>query len=82
MIEHLQMHLPTTLFLSTTPGGCDIISPNSNQADGFRYIIDEGNAGQNHSWRIKINTIRKLLFWWCSAIDNCFAGSHILKRGQ
>jgi len=66
--------LTYNLFLSTTPGGCDIISPNSNQADGFRYIIDEGNAGQNHSWRIK-NIPLGSYYFGVQAIDNCFAGS-------
>jgi PKD repeat protein len=66
--------LTYNLFLSTVPGGNDIISSNSNPANGFRYIIEPGNAGQNFQWKIGNIPIGKYYFG-VQAIDNNFAGS-------
>jgi Concanavalin A-like lectin/glucanases superfamily/FG-GAP-like repeat len=58
--------------IGTTPGGIDIVSPNS-AADGFRRIVQLGNTGVNPFYRIRL-TPGVRYYWSVQAIDASWQG--------
>jgi len=49
-------------------------SPMSNITDGYRKVVNTGNANQMNSWTIK-NLPEGKYYWSVQAVDNTFAGS-------
>jgi hypothetical protein len=66
--------LSYNLRVGTSPGGCEIVSPHSDGATGFRRVPALGNAQGNLSW-----TVKRLSFgtytWSVQSIDAGFSGS-------
>jgi hypothetical protein len=60
--------------MGTTPGGSDIINPNSSASTGFRRLPDHGNASHRHSWTVK-NLPAGKYYWSVQSVDNELAGS-------
>jgi hypothetical protein len=67
--------LSYNLRIGTTPGGSEIMSAMADPATGFRKVVNEGNAGQNLSWKIKGLTVGDTIFWSVQTIDNSLRGS-------
>ncbi len=61
------------LRVGTTPGGSDIMAPNSDPATGFRRIVARGNVDHNESWTL--TPPDGDYFYSLQAIDGAFAGS-------
>jgi predicted nucleotidyltransferase len=66
--------LSYNIYVGTTSGGCDIVSPMSNTADGLRNIVSLGNVNQNTSWTIK-DLPDGTYYWSVQSVDHAFAGS-------
>ncbi len=67
--------LSYNLRIGTTPGGSEIMSAMADPATGFRKVVNEGNAGQNLSWKIKGLTVGDTIYWSVQSIDNSLRGS-------
>jgi len=65
--------LTYALRIGTTPGGCEIISPHANPANGFRRIPEFGNCWGLLSKTIELPSIGTF-YWSVQAIDNSLAG--------
>ena len=66
--------LSYNLYIGTTQGGHDILSPMS-QEDGMRMIQAPGNAGQGGRWLITDLLPGRTYFWGVQTIDAVFDGS-------
>jgi hypothetical protein len=62
------------LRIGTTPGGIDVMSPQSDLSTGQRHVARRGNAGSDNHW-ILANLPRGTYYWSVQAIDTGFAGS-------
>lgn len=69
-----QNGLSYNLYVGTQPDSCDILSPMSEIASGYRRIVGLGNAQQNTSWTIK-DLPPGTYYWSVQAIDHSYAGS-------
>jgi hypothetical protein len=72
--QTLQSALTYNVYVGTNPGSCNIVSPMSNLSNGFRRIVDYGNATQDTFFILK-NLKPGVYFWGVQSIDNSFAGS-------
>ena len=71
-------HTPTpaltyNLRIGTTPGGNEILSGMANGADGYRWVVQLGNAQQRTSWTGKLPP--GPYYWSVQAVDGAYAGS-------
>jgi hypothetical protein len=66
--------LTYNLRVGTTPGGSEIMSPMSS-ATGQRLVVDEGNVGHNHIWKIKGLENGQTYYWSVQAVDPGSRGS-------
>ncbi|MCX6303107.1 MAG: FG-GAP-like repeat-containing protein [Bacteroidia bacterium] len=63
------------LVISNTPGACDIVSPMSNTANGFRKVVQTGNRSKNSTYTLNSSLPAGTYYWGVQAIDNAYAGS-------
>jgi hypothetical protein len=74
-LDNQQAHgLTYNLRVGTTPGGDDIISPMS-APDGFRRVVNNGNAGSLVNYTLEGLRAGGAYYWSVQAVDNSFAGS-------
>ena len=66
--------LSYNLYLGSAEGTTDIISPESNLANGFRKVPKLGNVQQNTSWTIH-GVEPGEYYWGVQSIDGSFEGS-------
>ena len=59
--------------VGTSPGGCDIVSPQAHPATGWRQLPAMGNANLR-TFSIVTNLPSGLYYWSVQAVDNAFAG--------
>lgn len=63
--------LTYNLRVGTTPGGSEILAPNSSGEDGFYKLPGPGNVGNNTGWSLKdLDTGR--YYWSVQTVDNSF----------
>lgn len=72
--ETPQNGLSYNLYIGTSPGNFDIVSPDSDLGTGYRKLVQHGNVGQNTSWTIN-DLADGLYYWSVQSIDQSFAGS-------
>ncbi len=65
--------LTYNLVVGTTPNGINNQSPMSNVTNGYRRIVQIGNANHDTTWTLKLTT-GQTYYWGVQAIDNNFAG--------
>jgi hypothetical protein len=65
--------LTYNLRVGTSPGGQDVLAPNSDLTTGWRRIPATGNAGNGTNWHL--NLAPGLYYWSVQAIDAGLAGS-------
>jgi len=79
--ETPQNGLTYNLYVSTTPGGCQVKSPMANSSSGYRRVVQLGNTNHCNSY-----TLKELpdgnYYWSVQAIDNAFAGSPWAAEGS
>ena len=66
-------NLTYNIRVGTTPGGCDIVSPQADPATGFRLLPAMGDANLR-TFSIVTNLPSGLYYWSVQAVDNAFAG--------
>jgi len=71
--------LSYNLWVGTSSGGTEIISPHANNTSGYRRIVSLGNAQQNNSFILK-GYADSTIYWSVQAIDHGFAGSHFTNE--
>jgi hypothetical protein len=74
--QTVQHGLTYNIRIGTSPGGCEIVTPMSDNMTGNRRIPKFGNVGHNTIWTIKGLKEGITYYWSVQAIDNSFAGSH------
>ena len=62
------------LRVGTTPGGAQVMAPQSDPASGYRRVPSPGNIGATNFWRVTGLT-NGTYYWSVQAIDPSFAGS-------
>ena len=62
------------LRIGTSPGGGQIMPPQSDPANGWRRVPNFGNVGPTNFWRIA-NLTNGTYYWSVQAVDSAFAGS-------
>jgi hypothetical protein len=67
--------LSYNLRVGTTPGGSDVCSPMASAANGYRRVVQLGNAQQRTSWALNLPSGASTLYWSVQALDGAFAGS-------
>jgi len=72
--ETPQNGLSYNLYIGTENMSADIVNPMSDIGNGFRKIVESGNAQKNTSWSVK-NLPDGTYYWSVQAIDHAFAGS-------
>ncbi len=72
--ETPQAGLTYNIRIGTTPGGSEIKSAHADPSNGFRKIVDLGNAQKLTQWTIQGLTTG-VYYWSVQAIDQGFAGS-------
>ncbi|MBI5386083.1 MAG: VCBS repeat-containing protein [Verrucomicrobia bacterium] len=68
-------NLTYSLRVGTTPGGCDVVSPQADPVAGRRHVLQPGNAGYRLSHTITNLVLCRTYYWSVQAIDGAFAGS-------
>jgi len=76
--ETAQDGLSYNLYVGSSAGSIDRISPMANLTDGYRRIVQKGI--QTNSWTIKMLPAGTY-YWSVQAIDNSFAGSAFATEG-
>jgi len=69
------------LRVGTTPGGSQIVSPQSG-TNGYRRLIALGNAGPSLAARLGSLKPGSNYFWSVQAVDTAFAGSAFATEGS
>ncbi|MFH2049392.1 MAG: FG-GAP-like repeat-containing protein, partial [bacterium] len=72
--ETSQNGLTYNLYVSTTPGGCQVKSPMADISSGYRKVVQLGNVNHCNSYTLK-GLPDGNYYWSVQAIDNTFAGS-------
>ncbi|HRZ39187.1 MAG TPA: VCBS repeat-containing protein, partial [Candidatus Paceibacterota bacterium] len=66
--------LTYNLRVGTAPGGCDVVSPQANPANGFRRVPQLGNV-QHRLFAVLANLQAGTTYYWSvQAVDTAFAG--------
>jgi Carboxypeptidase regulatory-like domain/FG-GAP-like repeat/Leucine rich repeat/Leucine Rich Repeat len=73
--------LSYNVWLGTSPGSVDIVSPTADLATGYRKIVKTGNAGYNNFFIIK-NLKPGTYYWSVQAIDKGYAGSNFAPQAS
>ncbi len=68
-----QNALTYNLYIGSTPGTTDIMSPLSDLATGYRKIVSIGNVDANLGWKI-VGLPCGTYYWSVQAVDNAYAG--------
>ena len=76
-----QPGLSYNLYVSTTPGGQNILAPMADLASGFRRIVQTGSK-QTNTFTINNLTPSTTYYWSVQAIDGAFAGSPFAETGS
>ncbi len=66
--------LTYNLRVGTVPGGCDIVSPQSEPVTGHRRVFATGNAGQRLFAYLQKLPINTTYYWSVQAVDGGLAG--------
>lgn len=79
-------HSPATaimynVYLGTSPGSWDVISPMSDIYTGARFIMHEGNSADALSFEVK-NLLPGSYYWSVQAIDQAFCGSEFAAEAS
>ena len=69
-----QNGLSYNVCIGSTPGGCDILSPESDLNTGYRRVLKTGNAGVKLQFEINYLT-SGTYYWSVQAVDHGFTGS-------
>jgi len=77
--QTLQNALTYNVYVGTTPGSINVVSPMADLSNGFRRIVDYGNATQD-TFFILNNLESGEYFWSVQSIDNSFAGSDFAQE--
>ena len=72
--ETAQKGLTYNLRIGSTPGGCEIMAPNSILRNGIVKFPSQGNVGHNNSWII-YSLAPGQYYWSVQTVDNTFSGS-------
>jgi predicted nucleotidyltransferase len=72
--ETSQKGLTYNLRIGSTPGGCEVMSPNSILRNGIVKFPSQGNVCHNNSWIIYGLTPGRY-YWSVQTVDNTFSGS-------
>ncbi|MBN1338905.1 MAG: VCBS repeat-containing protein [Bacteroidales bacterium] len=72
--------LSYNVYIGTSPGACDALTPMADLNNGYRYVPALGNAGLNTS-KIMRNLKSGFYYWSVQAVDNGFAGSEFAQEG-
>ncbi|MBU0713667.1 VCBS repeat-containing protein, partial [bacterium] len=72
--ETPQNGLTYNLYVSTTPGGCQVKSPMAENSSGYRKVVQLGNVNHCNSYTLK-GLPDGNYYWSVQSIDNTFAGS-------
>ncbi|MEI6883568.1 MAG: FG-GAP-like repeat-containing protein [Bacteroidota bacterium] len=67
--------LTYNLYIGTSPGSVDILSPMADLTTGFLRVVKRGNTDHNNHWHIG-DLQPGRYYWSVQAIDNSFAASH------
>jgi len=65
--------LTYNLRIGTTPGGSEIMPPMADLGDGYRRVVQLGNAQQRTSWTVTQGPGTS--YWSVQAVDGAWAGS-------
>lgn len=76
-----QENVSFNIRVGTTPGGSEIVSAMSSQADGFRSIPAIGNTGHAQNTLIK-NLQAGTYYWTVQAVSKTFTGSSFHEEQQ
>jgi hypothetical protein len=73
--DHTPSHsLSYSLRVGKTPGGCEIMSPESDPKTGYHRVPRMGNVDLDTLWKLK-NLTAGTYYWSVQAIDNSWVGS-------
>jgi hypothetical protein len=67
--------------VGTTPGGLEIVAPQSSSA-GYRRLLASGNAGENLGLHLRGLAPRTTYYWAVQSVDTGFAGSSFTAEGS
>ena len=67
--------LSYNVYVGTSPGSVDIVSPMANLSNGFRRVAEYGNTHMNTSFKIKNLQAGQTYYWGVQTIDHGYAGS-------
>ena len=72
------------LRMGTTPGGSDLLAPQSDPASGRRRLPQMGNAGEGTNAVVNISGFPggATCYWSAQAVDSAFAGSPFAVEGS
>jgi PKD repeat protein len=74
-VQTPQAGLSYNLVISSTTNACDIVSPMSNTANGFRKVVQIGNRSKTNFYTLNSSLPAGTYYWGVQAIDNAYAGS-------
>jgi predicted nucleotidyltransferase len=72
-IETPSLGLSYNVRVGTTPGGCEILSAMADTGNGYRRVVQMGNAQQRTS--LSLSVVPADYYWSVQAIDGAYAGS-------
>jgi len=72
--------LTYNISVGSLPANTNIMSPNSNLANGYRRIVRMGNTSVDTCWDLTFKSSSRY-YWQIQAIDHCFAGSAFSEAG-
>ena len=61
--------------VGTSSGGGEIWASMSSASDGFRHVVQTGNAQKRTSWTVTLPGSVETYYWTVQAVDGAFAGS-------
>jgi len=67
--------LSYNLRVGTTPGGIDVVAPESIVSTGYRQVPELGNSGASHIRLLRGLTPGVTYYWSVQSVDTAFAGS-------
>jgi hypothetical protein len=75
--------LTYNLRVGTTPGGSDLVSPESDPATGMRRLPQMGNAQEGTHAIVDVSTLPfgSVCYWSVQAVDSAWAGSPFAPEG-
>lgn len=69
------------IYVGTTSGGQDVLSPMADLSNGYRRVVQTGNS-QTNTYTLKNLTPGKAYYWSVQAIDAAYRGSNFTAEQQ